>query len=237
MTQPLTDAINALTRYANETTGQSDPDLSSAVRTLCDGYGGGGGYTLDAIAEKSITGDIVLDTATVIKFGAFAESAITSATGTAPTRIETEAFRYCASLITIKFPNVENVNVASYAFANCATLEEVHLPKLSNISSTTFMCATCPNLKVADLGVIGSMTNNMFNGDTSLRTLILRKTGSICTTNWANAGVFGGIYNNPTESTIYVPSALISSYQSATNWSTLYNMGVTFSAIEGSIYE
>ena len=43
MTQPLTDAINALTRYANEITGQSDPDLSSAVRTLCDGYGQGDG--------------------------------------------------------------------------------------------------------------------------------------------------------------------------------------------------
>ncbi len=43
MTQPLTDAINALTRYANETTGQSDTTLSDAVRTLCDGYGQGGG--------------------------------------------------------------------------------------------------------------------------------------------------------------------------------------------------
>lgn len=124
MSQPLTDAINALTRYANETTGASDPDLSSAVRTLCDGYGGGGGYTIDAIAEKSITGDIVLDTATVIKFGAFAESAITSATGTAPTRIETEAFRYCASLITIEFPNVVNVNVAGYAFATALSLKK-----------------------------------------------------------------------------------------------------------------
>lgn len=41
MTQPLTDGINALTRYANEVTGQSDTNLSDAVRTLCDGYGGG----------------------------------------------------------------------------------------------------------------------------------------------------------------------------------------------------
>ena len=41
MAQPLTDSILALTRYANETTGADDPDLSSAVRTLCDGYGQG----------------------------------------------------------------------------------------------------------------------------------------------------------------------------------------------------
>ena len=50
-TTPLTDAINALTTYANETTGASDTDLSSAVATLVAGYGGGGvqlptGYTL-----------------------------------------------------------------------------------------------------------------------------------------------------------------------------------------------
>lgn len=41
-TTPLTDAINALTTYANETTGASDTDLSSAVATLVAGYGGGG---------------------------------------------------------------------------------------------------------------------------------------------------------------------------------------------------
>lgn len=43
MATPLTDAINALTTYANETTGASDTNLSDAVGTLVDGYGGGGG--------------------------------------------------------------------------------------------------------------------------------------------------------------------------------------------------
>ena len=42
MAQPLTDAINALTRYANETTGASDTTLSDAVETLVEGYGEGG---------------------------------------------------------------------------------------------------------------------------------------------------------------------------------------------------
>lgn len=45
-TTPLTDAINALTQYANETTGQSDTTLSDAVGTLVAGYGGGGGSVL-----------------------------------------------------------------------------------------------------------------------------------------------------------------------------------------------
>ncbi len=45
MPQPLTDAINALTTYANTVTGKTPPDttLSDAVATLASGYGGGGG--------------------------------------------------------------------------------------------------------------------------------------------------------------------------------------------------
>ena len=44
-------------------------------------------------------------------------------------------------------------------------------------------------------------------------------------------------YNSLT-GTVYVPSDLISSYQTATNWKTLYDGGtVTFEAIEGSDYE
>lgn len=42
MAQPLTDAINALTRYANTVTGASDTTLSDAVASLASGYGQGG---------------------------------------------------------------------------------------------------------------------------------------------------------------------------------------------------
>lgn len=43
MSTPLTDAINALTTYANGVTGAYDTTLSDAVATLAAGYGGGGG--------------------------------------------------------------------------------------------------------------------------------------------------------------------------------------------------
>lgn len=43
MSQPLTDAINALTTYANSVTGASDTTLSDAVDSLVAGYGRGGG--------------------------------------------------------------------------------------------------------------------------------------------------------------------------------------------------
>ncbi len=59
MATPLTDAINALTTYANEVTGKSDTTLSAAVGSLADGYGGGG---VDWITYHSDT--------TVIRTGA-----------------------------------------------------------------------------------------------------------------------------------------------------------------------
>lgn len=65
-TTPLTDAINALTTYANETTGQSDTTLSDAVETLVSGYGGGDFityYTGSGAPSSSLgeDGDIYLE--------------------------------------------------------------------------------------------------------------------------------------------------------------------------------
>lgn len=56
-TTPLTDAINALTTYANETTGASDTNLSDAVGTLVSGYGGGGGGAISLLGEVTIQSD------------------------------------------------------------------------------------------------------------------------------------------------------------------------------------
>lgn len=51
MATPLTDSINALTQYANETTGKSDTTLSDAVGSLVEGYGGG----ISAFKTKTVT--------------------------------------------------------------------------------------------------------------------------------------------------------------------------------------
>ena len=50
---PLTDSIEALTTYANQVTGASDTNLSDAVYTLAQGYGGGGGR-FDVIGDVTI---------------------------------------------------------------------------------------------------------------------------------------------------------------------------------------
>lgn len=50
MSTPLTDAIVAMTTYANEITGKLDTNLPDAVRSLADGYGQGGAPSATAHA-------------------------------------------------------------------------------------------------------------------------------------------------------------------------------------------
>lgn len=57
MSTPLTDAINALTAYANQVTSASDTNLSDAVYTLVQGYGGGGGVTPPLVVEEIVVGE------------------------------------------------------------------------------------------------------------------------------------------------------------------------------------
>lgn len=54
MATPLTDSINALTQYANETTGKQDTTLSDAVGSLVEGYGGGSWKTLEVTVPEEI---------------------------------------------------------------------------------------------------------------------------------------------------------------------------------------
>ena len=67
--------------------------------------------------------------------------------------------------------------------------------------------------------------------------MILRRSSAVSLN---NVGAFTG---TPFDSggvggEIYVPSSLISTYQSATNWSTIDGYGtITWKAIEGSQYE
>ena len=71
----------------------------------------------------------------------------------------------------------------------------------------------------------------------NLTTLVL-KSETVCTLSNINAFNNTPFASGKTGGTVYVPQALIESYQTATNWSTLYAAGTcNFVAIEGSEYE
>ncbi len=85
--------------------------------------------------------------------------------------------------------------------------------------------------------MIDSINTRAFSGNSSMQTLILRKTTAVslgATTAFDNTPAKAG----GTGMNVYVPSALISTYQTASNWSTIYARNtMTFVAIEGSYYE
>ncbi len=163
------------------------------------------------------------------------------------TSISSSAFNSCESIPSIEcngtittFSNssflgssYHPMQLASASFPNMA------VSSLGTAFGSSNTANACKLLAFADVGKTKAIAANAFANCNALQTLVLRRTDAICTL--ANVSAFLNTpmrgYNSLT-GTVYVPSALISTYQTATNWKTLYDGGtLTFAAIEGSQYE
>lgn len=163
--------------------------------------------------------------------------------------IGSNAFQYCTSLTSITCEGAITT-LGIYAFNGNSTysmsLTSVSFPNMAlttsaigSVFGSTTAANACQLLEFCDIGSTTGIGSNAFANCHALETLVLRKTASVCTL--ANVNAFNNTpmrgYNDKTGK-VYVPSALIESYKTATNWSTLYNAGtVEFVAIEGSEYE
>ena len=149
------------------------------------------------------------------------------------TSAESNAFYNCSQLTSVNLPNV--TSLGQYVFYNCKAITSLTLPKLTSFRYYAFQY--CSGLTRLDLPKLTSLVGNGVAYCSVLTTLILRSP-TVCTL--ANTNAFN---NTPFAAgnaggTVYVPQALIESYQTATNWSTLYAAGTcNFVAIEGSEYE
>ena len=162
------------------------------------------------------------------------------------TSIGTSAFQYCYKIQSI-YSEAVITSFGASSFNGSSTyhmsITSARFPNMAPASISTIFGSTtaanaCQELTICDIGKTSAISSNAFANCYSLQTLIMRKTGSICTvaSNSFTNTPFAG-YNSLT-GTAYVPSALISTYQTASQWSTLYNNGtITFVAIEGSQYE
>lgn len=239
MTQPLTDAINALTRYANETTGASDQTLSDAVRTLCDGYGGGGGDTLkELMADTLVT--YSSDFAGEVRDNCFSTAGnLESVSLPNATRLKGNCFAYCNKLNSVFLPKVNTI-WGNSNFRSCNALEAVAFPSLVNCMNSGGQFFDTGGLRVADMGQLhtGGFGNNFFFNCAKFTGLILRYTDGVCPLASTGAFTRTPFASGGTGGTLYVPQALISSYQSANNWSTILGYANNqILPIEGSIYE
>ena len=114
-------------------------------------------------------------------------------------------------------------------------MEYVVLPKFTGkVNSNAFR--NCPNLLAFDAKttIIGGADN--FHDDPKLKIVILR--GSLCALQGINTFLGTPFASGGTGGILYVPQALISDYQSETNWSTILSYeNNQILPIEGSIYE
>jgi hypothetical protein len=139
----------------------------------------------------------------------------------------------CNKLADINLPAAKTAG--QYAFYGCNALTSLSLPAMTSLGSNRIVSGS--KLERLDLGVCTSLAANSLNGCTVLDTIILRSS-TMCTL--ANVSALAGtpFASGNAGGTVYVPSTLIATYQTATNWSTLYTGGTcTFKAIEGSEYE
>ena len=148
-------------------------------------------------------------------------------------QLSNTVFAECTSLKVVRMNANPSRCTGTYTFQRSG-VEEAYFPYMNYCTGRTFQEAHY--IRIVDFGNVDMIRANMFNSAESIRTLIIRKS-TVPNLNAWDVTTLGGIYSNPTESTIYVPQALISSYQTATNWSTGYAAGLTFLPIEGSEYE
>lgn len=119
------------------------------------------------------------------------------------TTIKAGAFEGCSSLTRLYFPSATAIDGWGRSFSSCGNLEKIYFPKLTSIAGA-----------------------NCFLACTKLTTLIL-EANTVCSL--STSTVFGQTPIANGTGYIYVPSALVNSYKSATNWSTFASQ---FRAIE-----
>ena len=125
------------------------------------------------------------------------------------------ALRDRTALQSVNFPNLKTIN--DRAFQGCTGLTSVTIPAVTSIGSNAFDGDT--GLTVIDLTGSSAVTINSaaFGGCTNLTHLVIRST-TISALSTASA--LNGTKIALDDGGIYVPSSLLSSYKSASNWSS-----------------
>ena len=130
------------------------------------------------------------------------------------TTIGSYAFYNCTLLTTITFPVVTSIGEST--FYSCTSLSTITFPAVTSIGVYAFY--DCSSLTTADFPLVTSIGSYAFYKCTSLETVILRN-NSVCSLNNTNA-FKGCTHITGTGGYIYVPSSLIDTYKTATNWVT-----------------
>lgn len=161
---------------------------------------------------------------------------------------KSSVFRGCTSLRKINLQNLKSTGGSS-VFYECSSLEGIVFPSAfsdngnahSKLSGSMFY--NCASLAYFDTAMCYSIDQNVFSGCSVLDTIVIRyspNTGAsnVCTLSNINAFNNSPFASGGSGGTLYVPSAVKSLYEQATNWSTILGYANnSIAAIEGSYYE
>lgn len=198
------------------------------------------GYTAHDKDGNAVVGNLVEEDI----ISELAERTLTSITSNFENGIHSRLFQY-QPIESINLPNA--LHVPSYMCADCNYLENINLPKLVDMPMCAFQNCTilevvvlpsfqkynnngnfegCTSLHTIDYASTTIDTKNFFsqkehNNNSSLTTVVIRATNVVA--KLGNLNNFDGtpFASNGTGGILYVPESLVSSYQSATNWSTI----------------
>lgn len=160
--------------------------------------------TLDGTLET-----IDSDVTQVIEYACRSITALTTVNLPEATSLGVYAFYDCGNLTTFYGPKV--AKLGTYTFYRCSKLKEVSFPLTSSVPVSCFY--RCTSLTKADLGAATVIDSSAFAYCTALETVILRKTDAVVTLNSS------GFSNANFDGYVYVPTALVESYKTETNWS------------------
>lgn len=138
--------------------------------------------------------------------------------------LKERCFFGCQNLKTLLLPRLVGYTY-QYMAAGCSALVDVDIHGTNYVSSYTFQ--NCTSLKKVDLHRVGTIATSAFTGATKFETLIIR-TDTVPTLGGTNAFTNTKIKSGGT-GYIYVKSAVLNDFKSATNWSSFSSQ---FRAIE-----
>lgn len=138
------------------------------------------------------------------------------------TTIKQYAFRACESITNITFPS-SVTSIANYAFMHCTKLTNVVIPdSVTSIGGSSFEATTTTSLTELTIGSgVSSIGQNTFKAQTKLTKIYCKA----ATPPTIQSNTFESV---PTSCVVYVPSASVSAYQSATYWKNFTITGYNF---------
>ncbi len=195
------------------------PDAGSAENT-------NSAWFADFLTDSSKTVEIYNDklTSTLGAYAFYERANVTKIELPNIQYLKERCFYGCENLTTLLLPSLAGYTY-QYMAAGCSKLVDVDIHDTSYVSSYSFQ--NCTSLTKLDLHKVGTIATYAFTGATKLETLIIR-TDTVPTLSGTNAFTNTKIKSGGT-GYIYVKSALLESFKTATNWSSFSSQ---FRAIE-----